>query len=72
MIKCEVCGCTIVPKIENHYVARDPEKTGVAETLCHNEGKCYDAFDCPACGCQIITQERKRVAFLDEEEDYDE
>lgn len=61
MIKCNVCGCEFTPTIDKHYVSRDIGETGVAEVLKHVEEKLYDAFDCPACGCQIVTQERKRL-----------
>lgn len=73
-IKCKICGCEFVPVIEKHYVSRDCGKTGLSETFNHSEEKLYDTFDCPACGCQIIAQERKRnfVAYepcLEEEEE---
>ncbi len=61
MLKCNICGCEFTPVIDKHYVARDSGKTGISETFSHNEEKLYDAFDCPACGCQMIAQERKRI-----------
>lgn len=57
---CNVCGKAFNLIVERHYIARDMEKTGMSEFLSHQEVKCYDAFDCPFCGCQVIIQERKR------------
>lgn len=72
IMKCKVCGCDFPPVHEKHYVARDNEKSGLVATLDSIEGKLYDAFDCPMCGCQVIAQERKRdfVPFdMDEQVD---
>lgn len=60
MIKCKVCGCEFTPVIDKHYIARDNGESGIATAFKTTEGKLYDSFDCPACGCQIIAQERKR------------
>lgn len=60
MIKCKVCGCEFTPVIDKHYIARDNGESGIATAFKSTEGKLYDTFDCPACGCQIIAQERKR------------
>lgn len=60
MIKCKVCGCEFTPVIDKHYIARDNGESGLTTAFKHTEGNLYDAFDCPACGCQIIAQERKR------------
>lgn len=61
MLKCKVCGKEFEANLERHYVARDIGKTGLAAAFGNNdEENLYDAFDCPACGCQIIVQERKR------------
>lgn len=60
--KCKVCGVEFALIAINHYVARDPGKTGLAAALgVTPEGALYDAFDCPHCGCQNIMQERKRT-----------
>ena len=64
MIKCKVCGCEFAPVIDKHYVTRDNDEYGIATALKSTECKLYDSFDCPACGCQIIAQERKRT-FID-------
>ena len=61
MIKCRVCGHEFQPVIKNHYVSRDDDRTGVATVISKDEGHLYDSFDCPACGCQYLAQERKRV-----------
>lgn len=60
MIKCKVCGCEFTPVIDKHYIARDNGESGLTTAFKHTEGNLYDTFDCPACGCQIIAQERKR------------
>ena len=61
MIKCKVCESGLVPSVDAHYVARDNGESGLATMIKSAEGKLYDAFDCPICGCQIIAQERKRI-----------
>lgn len=62
MIKCKVCGCEFTPVIDKHYIARDNDESGIISTAFkYVEGNLYDTFDCPACGCQIIAQERKRT-----------
>ena len=61
MLECKVCGTKFNAIVEKHYVVRDNGKTGFAAALGSNaEERLYDAFDCPACGCQIIAKERKR------------
>ena len=60
MLKCKICECEFIPVIDKHYVARDNGKSGLSTTFANVEGNLYDAFNCPACGCQIIAQERKR------------
>lgn len=60
MIKCKICGCEFVPVIDKHYITRDNSESGAATVFKRIEGNIYDTFDCPACGCQIIAQERKR------------
>lgn len=71
-IKCKICECEFNPIIEKHYISRDDGKTGLITAFQSNsEEKLYDTFDCPACGCQAIAQERKRTyvpCALDEEE----
>lgn len=76
MIKCKVCGCEFTPVIDKHYIARDNDESGLSTVIKHIEGNLYDTFDCPACGCQIVVQERKRslidVSTLEEEADISE
>ena len=60
-IKCKVCGCEFVPVIDKHYISRDNGESGLSAAFKSAEMNIYDTFDCPACGCQIIVQERKRV-----------
>lgn len=62
MLKCNVCGCGFEPTAERHYISRDVCKTGIAAAFASDsEPKLFDTFDCPMCGCQYTTQERKRV-----------
>ena len=71
-LECKVCGCKFNAIVERHYVTRDNGKTGLSVAFGSNsEEKIYDAFDCPACGCQIIAQERKRnyTPYIAKEED---
>lgn len=66
MMTCKVCGRDFALIAEEHYVARDPEETGLAAVLGRNpEAKWYDAFDCPHCGCQNVVQERKMAVLQD-------
>lgn len=72
MTTCKVCGRDFALMAEEHYVARNIEKQGVVPALVgQEESQMYDAFDCPHCGCQNITQERKPV-FNDLEEEEEE
>lgn len=60
-MKCKICGCEFVPVIDKHYIARDNGESGLTTAFKSVEGNLYDTFDCPACGCQVIAQERKRT-----------
>ena len=73
-MKCKVCGCEFTPVIDRHYVSRDKGESGLSVIVRNTEGDLYDTFDCPACGCQIIAQERKRdyYPYVPEEGDEDE
>ena len=64
--RCEICGHSFEARLDAHYIARDNGKSGIAAAISHDEEKLYDAFDCPACGCQWIAQERKRELLGDE------
>ena len=62
MMICNVCGYQFWPTVERHYIARDKGVTGIASAFkSSDEPNIYDTFDCPKCGCQNITQERKRM-----------
>lgn len=66
MMTCKVCGRDFALIAEEHYVARDPEETGLAAAFGRKmEGNQYDAFDCPHCGCQNVVQERKMAVLQD-------
>lgn len=61
MLKCKICGCEFHAVSEKHYISRDNGKCGLATVFeSKTENALYDTFDCPACGCQIPVQERKR------------
>ena len=80
MTTCKICGRDFPLLSEDHYVAVDADKTGIAEVVSHTEPQLFDAIDCPHCGCQNVLQERKRVCpceygicdECEEEEDEDE
>lgn len=59
-MECNVCGNNFTPNKDIHYVARDVTGIGFS-TMSGQEAELYDAFDCPACGCQIIANVRKRT-----------
>ena len=62
MTTCKVCGRDFPLIAEEHYVARNVEKTGIIPAIRgQEEATQYDAFDCPHCGCQNVIQERKEV-----------
>lgn len=75
-IKCKVCDCEFNPIIEKHYVSRNAGKSGAITVFSSEEEKLFDTFDCPACGCQVVVQERKRVyvdiPYEDDEYEFDE
>lgn len=56
-MKCEVCGIDFETNLQNHYIAIEGAKPGFFQ----GDAIMYDAFDCPHCGCQHITNERKRA-----------
>ncbi len=61
MLKCKICGCEFHAINEKHYISRDNGKTGLATAFgSESEVVLYDTYDCPACGSQVIAQERKR------------
>lgn len=59
-LKCKTCGTRFDATKDNHYIVRANSKTGLTALISENyETQLYDAFECPVCGCQVITQERK-------------
>lgn len=61
MLKCKICGKEFEANLERHYISRDNGKSGLSVLVSDCEVQLYDTFDCPACGCQLIAQERKRL-----------
>lgn len=53
-IKCDACGFEFEPKKENHYVIS--EENGFGPMV-----RYLDCFDCPNCGCQAKTKERRGI-----------
>ncbi|NBI10244.1 hypothetical protein D1641_09510 [Colidextribacter sp. OB.20] len=73
MLKCKICGLEFQAKSESHYISRDGGRLGLFCSLQSNqEERIYDTFDCPACGCQCVAQERKRnfspISIIEDEE----
>lgn len=60
MLKCNICGHSMLPNKDLHYISRGNEKTGLAAALSSNEPQLWDTFDCVWCGCQILAQKRNR------------
>jgi hypothetical protein len=58
---CHVCGRHFPLIWENHYVARDPGRTGLSVLAGGEEQGLHDAFDCPHCGCQNVMGDRLRA-----------
>ncbi|MBC8612090.1 hypothetical protein H8702_13410 [Massilimaliae timonensis] len=50
-IKCKTCGNRFYPERKTRYTVFEPH--GISATFSGGI-KSYDAFDCPACGCQIV------------------
>ena len=75
MLECKVCGTKFIATCKRHYIARENRVTGLVFGSVSEE-VLYDAFDCPMCGSQIITKERKGnyIPFIstDEEDNNDE
>lgn len=61
MYECTVCHREFALIAEEHYVAKDPQPTGVI-ALANSTVYPYDAIDCPHCGCQNVLQRRKPFA----------
>ena len=60
MLKCNICGHSMLPNKDLHYISRGNKKTGLAAALSSNEPQLWDTFDCEWCGCQILAQKRSR------------
>ena len=73
MLKCKICGTEFPPVMDKHYIARENGIQGGLVQLSNGkqEGKIYDAFDCPMCGCQVVVQDRKRTYGIADKENKD-
>lgn len=61
-IKCNVCEHEFDATMSRHYISTDGNKSGLSAAISGPDSVLYDTFDCPICGCQVVTQERKRAA----------
>ena len=59
MYTCKICGRDFPLLAEEHYVTKEPGRTGVLTALSDVEIKLHDAFDCPHCGCQNLVGVRE-------------
>lgn len=64
MITCVICKREFPLIAEEHYVSREPSKTGLAAIAAGSEPVLFDSFDCPHCGCQNTIQRRNRLVDL--------
>lgn len=60
-MKCEVCKKEFELKKENKYIVQNVSVSGLFNR------NYYDAFDCPHCGCQNITNVRYLEVDADKE-----
>lgn len=52
-IVCPTCRFKFYPTPETRYTAVEPTENGICTLLSSAPQTRYDAFDCPACGCQV-------------------
>lgn len=65
MFTCKICGLEFGLHIEDHYISRDGERTGLIAAIGpENESKLFDTFDCPECGCQNVIQEKENIRIF--------
>ena len=70
MRTCAVCGRDFPLLAEEHYVTKEPGKTGIKAIVIDGEAtKYHDAFDCPHCGCQNIVGDRQANCTIEYYED---
>jgi hypothetical protein len=55
MRKCKVCGKWFILSAKNKYTIPKREISAIVVGLY----SCYEAFDCPKCGCQNIVNIRR-------------
>lgn len=80
MATCRICGREFPLIIEEHYISKEPGKTGIAAIAGGTAPMLWDSFDCPHCGCQNRVQQRNRLSDIlgqdlpldDDEEDEDD
>ena len=61
MATCVVCGRDFPLTTEEHYISKEPGKTGIAAVAGGTAPMLWDSFDCPHCGCQNNMQHRYRL-----------
>lgn len=66
---CDKCNRDFALIKEEHYIAVANSKTGIAALAGGDQPNCYDAIDCPHCGCQKLLQVRLRPMLMELEEE---
>ena len=64
MTTCKICGRDFPLLAEEHYVSKEPGKTGLAFFAGGDDPALWDSFDCPHCGCQNRMQKRNRLVNI--------
>lgn len=69
IVTCDKCHRDFALIKEEHYIAVANGKTGLAAISGGEQPSCYDAIDCPHCGCQKLLQVRLRPMLMELEEE---
>lgn len=69
IVTCDKCSRDFALIKEEHYIAVANGKTGIAAFAGGDQPNCYDAIDCPHCGCQKLLQVRLRPMLMELEKE---